>query len=139
MNLQWHSCNDDLALINQCLRQGQILRATRLLTQRLRLNPRCAQTAGLLGVVFFLVKDFGYAEHLLRRSLQLDPVQPPTLVMLALVLRRTGRRAEANEWLRRALQLAEPDVAPRVRLVMAGRELRCFARAYGQHRRHIWS
>ena len=130
---------NDLDAIVQCLRSGQIVQATRLLTQRLAFQPSCGEALALLGMVFFLVNDFGYAERLLRRALQHEPMQTTTLAVLAVVLHRTGHRAEAQELLRCAVQGMPQAGAARVRVVGLVSDLRCFARAFAQHRRRLWA
>lgn len=88
--------------------------ARRIVQQALRIAPRHAAAANILGVVEMEQGDFEAASAQLRRAAELAPAAPEPRYFLGLALARLGRLEPAAEALTAALALA-PDLRPALR------------------------
>jgi len=88
---------------------GRLDRAARALRGLLAKNPGSAVYWSDLGVLLYRTRDAAGAEDALRRALRLDPACAPAAASLSVVLRETGRKAQARELCVEALKRAPSD------------------------------
>jgi arylsulfatase A-like enzyme/Tfp pilus assembly protein PilF len=118
--LEYDNDNDPDALIalgNAYVGAGRIADAVRTFTHLLELDPGNALACENLGTAQLQGKDYKGAEASLRRAVQLDPSLPGAYTALGVVLAATGRKAEAIEALRRAVELGDANAAFNLQLL----------------------
>jgi tetratricopeptide (TPR) repeat protein len=118
--LEYDNDNDPDALIalgNAYVGAGRIADAVRTFTHLLELDPGNALACENLGTAQVQGKDYKGAEASLRRAVQLDPSLPGAYTALGVVLAATGRKAEAIEALRRAVELGDANAAFNLQLL----------------------
>jgi tetratricopeptide (TPR) repeat protein len=108
---------ESMRRISGLLQSGEYGAAHAQLESLVAANPGYAEGLRLLGGTKQALGDVAQAETLLRRALEIEPLWPATLIMLAELLLLSGRSAEAVPMLRRAIQIAPPH--PRAALLLA--------------------
>ncbi len=106
-----------IALGNAYVGAGRIADAVRTFTHLLELDPTNALASENLGTAQLQGKDYKGAEASLRRAVQLDPSLPGAYTALGVVLAATGRKAEAIEALKRAVELGDANAAFNLQLL----------------------
>ena len=92
------------------LLSGDPERAARLYSELVERLPKFGELVNL-GLCHFLLKRYGLAEQRFLQALELEPESSIVLLNLADVRLLLGRKAEAEDLYRRALDLAERDPA----------------------------
>jgi len=90
------------------LAAGDPVGAINTLEPLMRMHPKEAEYPYLLGVALLQVKEFESSAKSLRRSLELEPRRPLTLIALGITLLSQKRFGEARDFATRSLEI-EPE------------------------------
>jgi tetratricopeptide (TPR) repeat protein len=107
---------ESLRQINTLLQAGRFSEAQEQLQAVVAAHPDCVEALRLLAGTRQIFGDPEVGEELLRRALALDGKWTPTLASLGELLLVTGRFAEAEPLLRRALEGSTPSLRAAVLL-----------------------
>src|SRR5687768_2305049 len=105
-----------IALGNAYLLAGRSAEALKTFQHLLSVDPANALAYENMGTVLLQAKDYTGAELALRRALTMNPALPGAWTALGVVFAGTGRRDEAIEAWKRALQLDPNDENARFNL-----------------------
>ena len=105
----WHDQGVALA------RSGDLPGAERALREAVRLDPTRTAPHLNLGIVLHRRRELSAAECEVRKALLFDPENPRAYAELGHLRYETGRRKEAAESYRRAIDLGRTDLLPRLR------------------------
>ena len=100
---------DAMQRVNGLLQAGDFRAARDRLLAIVETHPDYAEAQRLLGGVTLMLGDAGGAELILRRALELAPDWTPTLTTIGELLLGSGRHAEAETFLQRAVAARQPD------------------------------
>lgn len=99
--------------------RGSLRQADRSAREVLRLRPDLGRGYQLLGNVQMARKEFVSAEENFRKALERNPYDYLSMANLGLLLNRTGRVEQGQEWIRKAMAI-EPQLADQVENRKAG-------------------
>ncbi|MFC1524503.1 CheR family methyltransferase [Thermodesulfobacteriota bacterium] len=93
---------DDMTVARKLADQGQLMESARICEEDIRKNGPTAQSYFLLGIIHDVNGDTQKAMEFLRKAIYLDPNHQEALVLLSLVLERSGNESGAESMRRRA-------------------------------------